>query len=992
MNKFLKSRTLFSLIIVISFLVVSAYAESEWLIDSIEKLQNWTCNSEMLQYEIKNGKCEFTIMGDEPYISYVVQSGKETDFSKNKIAAFRASCDAEGCSVKIVAENVNGEEFEAICMISGDGEWHDYTVDFSAKGKITAVKVYFLSENYAEENVHIVFDRIGFFGNSDGAKYFLDRSLVSLKRKDEILYPSGNGPFKWNFSETADVKSWEFSADHVQEPGMLKLSPKNGEPVKIGTSFESNYFNSREYRFFAIRYKSSSVYDVARLDFSTTVGIGSEYFVLKNDGAWHNLIVDASKYAGQKWNGYVDNIEILLPFRNVSVNDTVYIERIGFFESYNDASQYLIENADRDDYKEKKVFKGSNYKIIVPEGAMTEAYEEKEISVDFSTEFNSSDIVMLNGNPLPLSDISENGYVVYCAKQKGNYTVGAYEKKYSDTESHWAKDYIDYVSARTLFSGTSPDTFSPDITITRGMFVTVLGRMHGVDAAAVGTDSGYSDVPQEEYYSPYIKWVKENGIFVIEGDKFYPNQPITRSEMAFIIANYTDFCGFELQSYETSNAFYDISECAPEVKKAIEKIQSIGIINGKSITVFDPDGILTRAEASTVMTRLIKSVLGVFYGNSSFENSGIRIGAYANFDTDTLNEPLLYAYLSAGFNSMFLSNEVAGGDKRDFVLGYCDRHGIDAVVPFDYMTSDLSEVSEYCNHPSFCGSFVSDEPGTNEFDILAESSEIYSEKYSGEKFVSNLLPLYASEAQLEYGKLASYPDYYDTSAEKYRIYCEDYASKVKSNVIMTNIFPFIGDGIYERYIEAVSIPADVAKKKGKEFWCIIQADKVHNDKQHFIRQYYMLLSFGCKNIISWLWNDGLCDDYGNYTKSYASVKEANYEIKPVVKALSEYTYSYTSVAGGTFDNELYGIKPVPNEIRANGTEPVVIGVFESGEKKAYVLFNTSQTDYAEIAFELQPKNAGFTVIGEGGETKAEKTNNNTLTLKLGAGEGVMITF
>lgn len=108
--------------------------------------------------------------------------------------------------------------------------------------------------------------------------------------------------------------------------------------------------------------------------------------------------------------------------------------------------------------------------------------------------------------------------------------------------------------------------------------------------------------------------------------------------------------------------------------------------------------------------------------------------------------------------------------------------------------------------------------------------------------------------------------------------------------------------------------------------------------------------------------------------------------------MSEYTYSYTSVAGGTFDNELYGIKPVPNEISANGTEPVVIGVFETGEKKAYVLFNTSQTDYADITFELQPQTAGFTVIGGSGETKAEKTNNNTLTLELGAGEGVMIVF
>ena len=76
----------------------------------------------------------------------------------------------------------------------------------------------------------------------------------------------------------------------------------------------------------------------------------------------------------------------------------------------------------------------------------------------------------------------------------------------------WCYDAVLYAKANGFFSGTSETTFSPNGTMTRGMFVTVLGRMAGIDPAKYGGDTGFTDVPEGMYYAPYVKWAAQYGI------------------------------------------------------------------------------------------------------------------------------------------------------------------------------------------------------------------------------------------------------------------------------------------------------------------------------------------------------------------------------------------------------------------------------------------------------------------------------------------------
>ena len=150
-------------------------------------------------------------------------------------------------------------------------------------------------------------------------------------------------------------------------------------------------------------------------------------------------------------------------------------------------------------------------------------------------------------------------------------------KDFADTRNHWAKDAIDFVSARGLLNGTSANTFSPNApttraqlwtvlarqadadltggatwyenaqnwakekgisdgtnpngTINRAQMVTMLWRAMGQSAAASG--ASFADVPADSYYARAVAWAIENGITAgVGGGRFAPNSTCTRGQIA----------------------------------------------------------------------------------------------------------------------------------------------------------------------------------------------------------------------------------------------------------------------------------------------------------------------------------------------------------------------------------------------------------------------------------------------------------------------------
>jgi hypothetical protein len=179
---------------------------------------------------------------------------------------------------------------------------------------------------------------------------------------------------------------------------------------------------------------------------------------------------------------------------------------------------------------------------------------------------------------------------------------------FTDTVNHWAKPDIDFVASRGLLTGTGETTFTPDGTITRGMFVTALGRLAGVDPTAY-TSSRFTDVAADAYYAPYVEWAASKGIVNGTGEKtFSPDSTITREQMAAIMQRYADKLGCTLPVAREADIFADEGQITSGMKNAVQAIQQAGIMNGKGGHHFGPKDTATRAEAA-VLRRFAEFVI-----------------------------------------------------------------------------------------------------------------------------------------------------------------------------------------------------------------------------------------------------------------------------------------------------------------------------------------------------------------------------------------------
>jgi hypothetical protein len=181
--------------------------------------------------------------------------------------------------------------------------------------------------------------------------------------------------------------------------------------------------------------------------------------------------------------------------------------------------------------------------------------------------------------------------------------------RFTDIAGHWAYEAIKFAVENGLFNGTSDTTFSPNVAMDRGMFVTVLGRLEGIDAAAY-TSVAFTDTAAGSYYTPYAAWASANGIVEGVGDGlFAPAQQITRQEMAAMLGRYVNFKSIRLSS-ETQVSFADDAAIASWAKDGVYALAFAGILNGVGDDLYAPTKTATRAEVATMLMRFVEGYGG----------------------------------------------------------------------------------------------------------------------------------------------------------------------------------------------------------------------------------------------------------------------------------------------------------------------------------------------------------------------------------------------
>lgn len=201
---------------------------------------------------------------------------------------------------------------------------------------------------------------------------------------------------------------------------------------------------------------------------------------------------------------------------------------------------------------------------------------------------------------------------------------------FTDITGHWAADNILFVASRGLLSGTSDTTFSPNTGMTRGMFVTALGRLAGINPDSYKTRK-FTDVKADAYYAPYVNWAAQTGI--VEGVTaitFAPDTNINREQMAVIMANYAKKLGYDLPKTLQAVTFADNAQISSWAKDAVKAMQQAGILAGKANNRFDPKGTATRAEVATVLRRFVEIVIDSQTANGWQQNDSGQWSYYRN--------------------------------------------------------------------------------------------------------------------------------------------------------------------------------------------------------------------------------------------------------------------------------------------------------------------------------------------------------------------------
>ena len=171
----------------------------------------------------------------------------------------------------------------------------------------------------------------------------------------------------------------------------------------------------------------------------------------------------------------------------------------------------------------------------------------------------------------------------------------------------WYADAVQYVYENGMMSGTSETTFSPDLTTTRGMIVTILYRLEN-EPAVTGT-TAFTDVAADQYYANAVAWAAQNGIVSgTTATTFAPNNAITREQMAAILYRYAQFKGYDVSVKADLSVYTDAAQVSTYATDAMAWANGAQLITGTSQAMQTPASNATRAQVATILMRFCENI------------------------------------------------------------------------------------------------------------------------------------------------------------------------------------------------------------------------------------------------------------------------------------------------------------------------------------------------------------------------------------------------
>lgn len=245
----------------------------------------------------------------------------------------------------------------------------------------------------------------------------------------------------------------------------------------------------------------------------------------------------------------------------------------------------------------EEVIHGHDAKFII---TPNDGYEIATIKV------NSKTYTIPSDNTLLIEDVKEKLTVTVTFQEK------AWDNPFTDI-SKYATYYksVQFVYEEGLFQGTSKTKFEPDTTMTRAMFVTVLGRLAGVNVDNYTTTS-FTDVEAGQWYSEYVEWASSIGLVEGYGNgKFGPNDPITHAQMYVLMERYADIIeGMSTSAYGATISANDVRDIPDWAYDAVEYAaeNDFLVVSSYKLT---PNDNAKRSELAMLLQKFCTNILGM---------------------------------------------------------------------------------------------------------------------------------------------------------------------------------------------------------------------------------------------------------------------------------------------------------------------------------------------------------------------------------------------
>ena len=190
------------------------------------------------------------------------------------------------------------------------------------------------------------------------------------------------------------------------------------------------------------------------------------------------------------------------------------------------------------------------------------------------------------------------------------YVVAQHEVSFADVQTHWSRSMVQLAAAKGLVDGIGEGRYAPDQSVTRAEFAAMLVRALGRGTSAGGSAAPYADVQPGSWYFGAVAKAKELGLLgFANGERFLPLQPLTREEMASMLAAAIKLEKLPIAAESVSlNGYKDIGDVTSAFLEDVRRMVELEIMTGTSAVTFSPKGETTRAQAAAVLIRTLQAL------------------------------------------------------------------------------------------------------------------------------------------------------------------------------------------------------------------------------------------------------------------------------------------------------------------------------------------------------------------------------------------------